>query len=296
MIDLDLLRAFLATFRQESVTKAANTLALSQSALSGRLQALEAKLGKVLFVRDGRGIRPTPHARALARAIASHIDGLETIFAAHRAQGSAISGPIKIAGPAEFIERFIIPSFGVLIDLGVRPEFIPGPADRRLKGLVAGDIDLAILTTRARNPGVTTSRLHREHFILVAAPRWAEALRQNAEQATRCGEVPILAYSDSLPIIRRYWSEVFGHEPAFAAALVLPDLRTLVAATVAGIGATVVPDYLCWTEIEGGRLVRYDPPLPGPTNDIELAWRSGGRQHPRNLMVRDLLLRKLLAG
>ena len=161
MIDLDLLRAFLATFRQGSVTRAANILALSQSALSGRLQALEAKFGKVLFVRDGRKIRPTPDARALARAIASHMDGLETVFAALQPQGGAIPGPIKIAGPEEFIERFVIPTFSVLIDLGVRPQFIPGPADGRLDALVAGDLDLAILTTGARNPAATTARLHR---------------------------------------------------------------------------------------------------------------------------------------
>lgn len=291
MIDLDLLRAFLATFRQGSVTKAAKTLAISQSALSARLQALEARVGKALFVRDGRGIRPTPHARGLARAIASHMDGLETIFAAHEPRRAAIPGPIRIAGPEEFIERYIVPSISTLIDLGVRPEFILGPAGARLDALVAGDTDLAILTTGARNPAATTARLHREHFILVAAPRWTQALRENAEAAIRNGDVPILAYAESLPIIRRYWSEVFGREPVFKASLVLPDLRALIAAAVAGAGATIVPDYLCQEAMEKGGLIRHDAPVPAPANDIELAWRSGGRQHARILAVRDLLLR-----
>jgi DNA-binding transcriptional LysR family regulator len=84
---------------------------------------------------------------------------------------------------------------------------------------------------------------------------------------------------------------VFSREPSFQAALVLPDLRTLVAAVVAGAGATVVPDYLCRTELAAGRLIQHDPNVDLPVNEIELAWRHGGRQHPRNLIVRDLLLR-----
>ena len=291
MIDLDLLRAFLAIFRHGSVTKASEALALSQSAASGRLHALETKLGKTLFVRDGRGIRATPDARALARAVAHHVDSLETIFDGFRDRGDVMSGPIRIAGPEEFIERFVVPTLGALIELGVRPEFSFGPANERLDALAEGNLDLAIVTTGARHPAVATARLRRERFLLVAAPRWAEPLRENVDTAVSDGEMPILAYAHSLPIIRRYWSEVFGHEPTFRATLVLPDLRTLVTAAVAGAGATVVPDYLCRTELAAGQLVQHDPSLPLPTNEIELAWRRGGRQLPRNLMVRDLLLR-----
>ena len=291
MIDLDLLRAFLAVFRHGSVTRAAETLALSQSAVSGRVQALEAKLGVTLFARSGRGIRATSDARALARAVAPHVDSLETIFDGFRSRSDAMPGPIRIAGPEEFIERFVVPTVSVLIGLGVRPEFSFGPAGGRLARLATGEIDLAILTTGARNPATATARLHRERFVLVAAPRWAEPLRVNAAAAVGEGEVPMLAYAHSLPIIRRYWSEVFGREPTFQVALVLPDLRALVAAAVAGAGATVVPDYLCQGELAAGRLIQHDPDVAQPANDIELAWRHGGRQHPRNLMVRDLLLR-----
>jgi DNA-binding transcriptional LysR family regulator len=291
MIDLDLLRAFLAIFRHGSITKAADSLALSQSAMSGRLQALEAKLGKTLFVREGRAIRVTQDAMALARAVAPHVDSLETVFDAFRRHSDAIAGPIRIAAPDVFIECFVVPALGVLIELGVRPEFVLCPVEERLDSLAAGDLDLAILTTGGRKPVISTAPLHRERFVLVAAPRWEEALRANPQAAFANGELPILAYAHSLPIIRRYWSEVFGCDPTFRAGLVLPDLRALIVAAVAGIGATVVPDYLCQTQLEAGQLVQHHPLPPVPTNVIELAWRRGSRQNPRTLMMRDLLLR-----
>ena len=66
------------------------------------------------------------------------------------------------------------------------------------------------------------------------------------------------AYAETLPMIRRYWSENFGREPNFRPILILPDIRGLIAAAVAGAGATVVPDYLCAPELASGRLALLD--------------------------------------
>ncbi|WP_076861086.1 LysR substrate-binding domain-containing protein [Bradyrhizobium mercantei] len=147
--------------------------------------------------------------------------------------------------------------------LGLRPKFLSGGGDERLGKLTAGDLDFAIFTTGARDLPAATARLHRERFVLVATRRRAEPLRASAETAIREGAMPILAYAHSLPIFRRYWSEVFGRESTFQATLVMPDLRALIAAAAAGTDARVVPDY-CLAEIADGRLVQHDhnPPLP----------------------------------
>jgi DNA-binding transcriptional LysR family regulator len=68
-IDLQHLRVFEAVFRLSSLTKAAETLGLSQSALSKSLQALRAHFADPLFVRTGRGMEPTPRAEALSGAV-----------------------------------------------------------------------------------------------------------------------------------------------------------------------------------------------------------------------------------
>lgn len=69
-VDLNLLPVLDALLRHRSATLAAHELNLSQSALSSALSRLRALLGDALFVRTGRGLRPTPRASELAEPVA----------------------------------------------------------------------------------------------------------------------------------------------------------------------------------------------------------------------------------
>lgn len=68
-IDLNLLVVFAIVMREGSTTAAASQLCLTQSAVSQSLRRLRLALGDELFVRDGKGISPTPWALALYRLI-----------------------------------------------------------------------------------------------------------------------------------------------------------------------------------------------------------------------------------
>ena len=62
------LRAVLETARTGSVTRAADRLHVTQSAVSHQLRALEGRLGTPLFLRTGRRMLPTPAGLELVRA------------------------------------------------------------------------------------------------------------------------------------------------------------------------------------------------------------------------------------
>lgn len=71
-LDGRLLQLLVAVLETGSVTAAAMRLGVTQSAVSHLLDKLRAITGDRLFVKQGRGIAPTPHARALlepARAL-----------------------------------------------------------------------------------------------------------------------------------------------------------------------------------------------------------------------------------
>lgn len=73
------LRLFLAVHDLQSVTRAADELDLSQSAVSHGLDRLRLLLDDPLFVKKGRGITPTPVARDLApriRSLLAQFEGL----------------------------------------------------------------------------------------------------------------------------------------------------------------------------------------------------------------------------
>src|SRR3954453_644308 len=73
-LDLNGLRVFDALMRQGSVTRAGQAIGLSQPAMSAALAKLRAQLGDALFVRTGRGVRPTPRALELEGAVRRVLD------------------------------------------------------------------------------------------------------------------------------------------------------------------------------------------------------------------------------
>jgi len=68
-IDLNLLPVLDALLRLRSATRAAHELNISQSTLSSALSRLRQQLGDELFVRTGRGLRPTARATALTEPV-----------------------------------------------------------------------------------------------------------------------------------------------------------------------------------------------------------------------------------
>ena len=67
--DLNLLRTFEAIFRDGSVSRAADQLGISQSAVSNALSRLRYQLDDPLFIRSNRGMEPTPKAVRLASTL-----------------------------------------------------------------------------------------------------------------------------------------------------------------------------------------------------------------------------------
>ncbi|WP_153446559.1 LysR family transcriptional regulator [Vibrio algicola] len=68
-IDLNLLKVFVVVYRHKSITLAAEEMGLTQPGVSGLLKRLQQQVGSQLFIRSGRGITPTQHAKELIRHV-----------------------------------------------------------------------------------------------------------------------------------------------------------------------------------------------------------------------------------
>ncbi|WP_262696138.1 LysR family transcriptional regulator [Kordiimonas aquimaris] len=76
-IDLNLLVIFQYLMRERSVSKAANQLGMSQSGVSHALSRLRDLTGDQLFLREQRGLIPTPRALEMIGLIEPSLNGLK---------------------------------------------------------------------------------------------------------------------------------------------------------------------------------------------------------------------------
>jgi DNA-binding transcriptional LysR family regulator len=79
-IDLNLLLVLHAVLEEESATRAARKLHVTQSAVSNALARLRELLHDPLFVRHSRGLAATPHARALRPQLAELVRQASAVF------------------------------------------------------------------------------------------------------------------------------------------------------------------------------------------------------------------------
>jgi DNA-binding transcriptional LysR family regulator len=271
MADLDLLRSFLAVYRAGSFSRAASAARRSQPALSQQLKALEAQVGRPLFTRGARGVAPTPAGQELARAAAPHLDALEAAVDSVRAGGSALGGTLFLGGPAELCTVRALPALAPLVSAGVQlvARFdVVGPL---LEALAAGELDLVIATRKIGARGITYSPLCDELLVLVASPTVAEQLPSRGPEALLAS--PLLAYSEDLPLIRRFMRDAFGARVSARPAVIAPDLRAVMSLAIAGAGLTVLPRYLCAGALARGELVEL---VRAPRQSRNTLWLATG--------------------
>ncbi len=78
-LDAKTLRTFLTVLEESSVSRAAERLGVTQSAVSHAIDKLREILNDPLFVRMGRGIEPTARAHELRKPIESILDNMRSL-------------------------------------------------------------------------------------------------------------------------------------------------------------------------------------------------------------------------
>lgn len=133
--DLDgkVLRTFLTILEENSVSKAADRLGVTQSAISHTLAKLRQVLGDPLFVRSGQGLTPTERALSLKEPVQRVLDGMRALTDDRPFDPLSEEISIQIATndmPRELIFPPLLRALraeGVRLRLGFIPSGVPDP-------------------------------------------------------------------------------------------------------------------------------------------------------------------------
>ena len=191
MIETRLLNYFLAVAREENITKAAQSLFLTQSTLSKQMMELENQLGRQLFIRGKRRITLTEEGIYLKQR-AQEI--LELIDATFHSDGRALSGDITI-GCAEtaamdtLAERFA--EFHRLHP-DVKLHIQSGDADMVLERLDRGLADLGLLLGPVQQEKYDYRKLPQKETFGLLMPKDCELAKQRTVHLNQLKTLPLI--------------------------------------------------------------------------------------------------------
>ena len=109
------LLAFIAVAREQSFTRAAAQLGVSQSALSHLIRALEAKMGVRLLTRTTRSVSPTEAGERLMRSIAPRFQEIEAALMAVGELRDKPAGTIRITATENAADTVLWPKLAKVL-------------------------------------------------------------------------------------------------------------------------------------------------------------------------------------
>ncbi len=204
------LTCFLEIARQRSFAKAADSLAISQPAVSKTLKELEEILAAVLFERGKSGVSLTAAGLAFMRYAGPCVQALRDGVASLRG-GEHDAGHVRV-GVLSTVESLLIPE--VVRRLHERHAALvvsvaTGPSAYLLSQLRVGELDLVVgrMTDSPEIQGLTFEHLYSESMSLVVRPGHP-LLALGDEGLVQLGDYPLV-----LPLagttIRRYADSLF---------------------------------------------------------------------------------------
>lgn len=169
--DWNQLRAFAATARTGSMSRAARALGLTQPTLSRQIAALEAALGATLFERIGKSLALTDTGRALH----AHARAMEDAAHAFAAEAQAQSGDIGGTVTVSMIDPYavhLMPEIAARIGREAPGIVLHIVATDSLSDLRRREADIAIRHVRPTGDGLIGRLIGEGTAGPYAAPDW----------------------------------------------------------------------------------------------------------------------------
>jgi LysR family glycine cleavage system transcriptional activator len=280
------LLAFEAAARHTSMSRAAEELHLTQSAVSRQIRQLEAQLGMALFHRVRQRVVLTDSGRVYAADVRTVLQQLSG--ATQKAMTWTDSGGmLNLAVLPTLGTRWLIPRLGdfsarypnVTVNMAARSE----PFDFSLVPL-----DAAIHFGAPHWAGAVCEYLMHEQVVPLCSPGYRA--QHGIAQLQDLAKV-VLLQQTTRPTQWADWLEQVGAEGVHALRGPRFEQFAMIAqAAVSGLGAALLPRFLVETEIASGALVELFPQALTSTDAYYLVYPESRAQTPLVRAFRDWIL------
>lgn len=265
MDTLTRMRAFIDVVEAEGFSAAARKIGRSKALLSKYVRELEDELGALLLNRTTRQFSLTEAGHTYFSRASEIIREVDNLADAVRESSGDVRGRIKLSAPRTFADAPIGRS---LIDFAkLHPDIVLDiHLDDRFVDLVEEGFDLAIRISRLENSSLIARRLAPFSVRLCASPELI-ARHGMPTRPQDLSRIPCIIDTNGR------WKANWPFQGDSGDAVSVPvsgpiEVNSPIAAcaaAVAGLGFSILPDFIAASDIQGGRLVAAldDRLLPG---------------------------------
>ena len=291
-MDWDKLRIFHAVALSKSLTRAGETLNLSQSAVSRQISALEEKMGIALFHRHARGLVLSEQGEILMRTVSEMVTKLQQTEITLAEATLRPKGPFKITVPATFGTLWLSAQMKEYTDLYPDIAVTLVCEDRELD-LTTREADAAIRFHPARHPDLVQVPIMRLRNSLYASNDY---LREHGlpKSLADLANHKLIGFEKAsmkhLPFPEVNW--LFEH-PSTKHLTPFFKVNSLIAMRTAikqGMGIAALPDYLVHRTRHLSRVL---PDIAGPVTDAWYVYPMELKNSKRIAVFRQFLTQKI---
>lgn len=264
------LRYFAALAQHGHFGRAAEACAISQPALSLQMKELESALGASLIERGARQLRLTSLGEAFAdraRDILRAVDELDDLA---RAALHPLTGRLRL-GVIPTVAPYLLPAV-IKVMAARTPGIEPLPREAvtatLVDGLLAGQLDAALVALPVSEPALHEEPLFTEEFVLVRPQADADRPVPGPDALPK---MRLLLLEEGHCFRDQALSFCSGPEPRDL--MEGSSLTTLVQMVGAGIGVTLIPEMAVRIEARSAPVAIARLPRPRPRRTIGMVWR-----------------------
>ncbi|WP_062191043.1 MULTISPECIES: LysR family transcriptional regulator ArgP [Caldimonas] len=281
MHDLDpaALECLAALVDEGSFERAAARLSLTQSAVSQRLRALEARLGQPVVVRS-RPLRLTEAGKVLLR-FARQWQALRADVARELEAAGRADDRLPIAVNADSLATWVLPALDALVQAGVFLELVVDDQDFTHDWLRQGAVLGCVSTVRQALRGCRVTPLGVMPYVAVASPAFVARELPQGLHRRNFSQVPFLVFNRKDDMQAQWVSRAFGVRQPRLRERFVPSSDAYVRAAVMGWGVGVAPELQVRPHVERGELQVLHPEVRLPVALHWHQWKLGDDSGPQ---------------
>ena len=299
-IDLNLLVYLDALLRERNVTQAANTLNLSQPAMSNGLRRLRELFDDPLLVRTSEGMTPTERALELEPVVREVLTSIDRAVQQRSAFEPQDAHRVFRIMASDYAESTLLPTV-----LGKLRNLAPGltldimtPSDVSFLDVERGKVDMVINRFDSMPQSFHQIHLWNDSFSCVLSPEnpvledftldnylkanhvWVSKTGMGVGVGVNPDDVQRLGWVDAAlnKLGKKRQIRVFTRH--YQAAMTMAEQNDLI---------VTLPTRAALLKLDNPRVVLRDPPLEIPPLELKMAWSPLLQHNPANKWLRKLI-------